>query len=126
MKRDMDLLRDMLLRVENSTGKPGWKTLTEGMPEEEAKRAIAHLELAKEAGLIKGASLNLGGHSIIENVELTWSGHEFLDSVRDPEVWDKAKEGASKAGSASVEFMWEIAKVYGKQLIKERLGIDMT
>jgi hypothetical protein len=31
---------------------------------------------------------------------LTWNGHEFLDAVRDDEVWRRTKEGARKAGNA--------------------------
>jgi hypothetical protein len=33
---------------------------------------------------------------------LTSSGHEFPDSVRDPEIWRKTIEGANKAGSFTV------------------------
>ena len=34
---------------------------------------------------------------------LTFNGHEFLDTVRDGEIWKLAKEGATKAGVASVQ-----------------------
>lgn len=54
---------------------------------------------------------------------MTWNGHEFLDAVRDPEIWQKTKDGASKVGSASIEFLWEMAKAYAKHLAKERLGM---
>ena len=59
------------------------------------------------------------------DLELTWNGNEFLEAVRDPEVWRRTKEGAQRAGSASVEFIWEMAKAYGKHVIKERLGLDL-
>ena len=55
---------------------------------------------------------------------LTWQGHEFLNSIRDPEVWSKTKEGAKKVGNFSIQFIGEIAKAYAKHVAKERLGID--
>lgn len=41
---------------------------------------------------------------------LSWAGHEFLESVRDPEIWRKTKDGANKLGSWSVGILAEIAK----------------
>jgi hypothetical protein len=52
-------------------------------------------------------------------------GHEFLDLVRNPEVWRRTKAGATKAGGTGVEFLWELAKAYGRQVLKERTGIDL-
>jgi Hypothetical protein (DUF2513) len=30
------------------------------------------------------------------DLNLTWQGHEFLETVRDPDVWERTKEGASR------------------------------
>ena len=57
---------------------------------------------------------------------LSWRGHEFLDTVRNPEIWRETKIGIAKIGGASAEFVWEIAKGYVKHLAKEKLGIDVS
>lgn len=56
---------------------------------------------------------------------LTWSGHDFLDTVRDPEVWKRTKSGASKIGGLAFEGMKNMAMAYAKHLAKERLGLDL-
>ena len=50
---------------------------------------------------------------------LTWQGHEFLDTVRDPEIWRKTKERAGSVASVGVSFIWEIAKAE----LKAKLGL---
>jgi hypothetical protein len=126
MKRDMDLIREILLAIERlDTGADDdLDVVVDGV---DPRVVNAHLRLLDEAGFINA-------HEIPDDTEefshfvptrLTWSGHEFLDAVRDPEVWRRTKAGAAKAGGAGVEFMWELAKAYGKQLLKERIGVDL-
>ena len=40
---------------------------------------------------------------------LTWSGHQFLDNIRDPEVWKKTKSVTAKFASASLTLISNIA-----------------
>ena len=50
MKRDMDLIRDLLLKIENADAKPSWKDLiSEGMDNDEVTKILEHLKLLKEA-----------------------------------------------------------------------------
>lgn len=82
--------------------------------------------LLHEAGFIEGVAFHpLGAESEFAVHRLTWSGHEFLDSVRDPEIWRRTKAGARSVGSIGAEVMWQVAKAYGKQLAKEKLGLDL-
>lgn len=41
---------------------------------------------------------------------LTWAGHDFLDSVRSPDVWDRTKQAASAAGGFTVDLLVLAAK----------------
>ena len=50
---------------------------------------------------------------------LTWSGHQFLDTIRDPEVWKKTKRIASKLTSVSITMLSSI----GSQVLAKLLGI---
>lgn len=68
------------------------------MPDHEA--TMAHTEM-----LISGGFVEMRGHTL----RISWAGHEFLDKVRDPEIWRKTKEGASRVGSWSVKFLGELA-----------------
>lgn len=46
-----------------------------------------HLDLIREAGLVESpGSQPMDG---ITFTRLSWVGHDFLDSVRSPEVWTK-------------------------------------
>src|SRR5205814_745938 len=98
-----------------------------GASEEEFRKVEYHFwMLIGEAALVRGVPAHSHAHNNWVELNLTWKGHEFVESVRDPEVWRRTKEGTSKIGNAGVEFMWELAKAYGKHVVKERLGIDLS
>jgi len=125
MKRNMDLIRDILLVVEaDDKGEGRWVTLNiDGVSD---VVLTEHLFMMDEAGLIEGnntSTLSLRDYQVRR---LAWLGHDFLDAIRDPEIWKRTKAGAKKAGTETIEFLWELAKVYGKNAIKEKLGIDLT
>jgi len=50
---------------------------------------------------------------------LTWNGHQFLDTIRDPKVWKRTKEIASKLTSVSITMLSSI----GSQVLAKLLGI---
>nr|WP_234936981.1 DUF2513 domain-containing protein [Pseudomonas savastanoi] len=61
-----------------------------------------HVRLLDEACLL--AALNTGGMDrfLWQPQRLTYKGHEFLDTIRDGEVWRRTKAGAEKAGVAGL------------------------
>jgi DNA-binding transcriptional ArsR family regulator len=85
-----------------------------------------HLKLLIEAGLIdanqKQGISTVGGWYVRR---LTWDGHEFLDTIRDPEIWRKTKEGASAAGSWSIGAIKEIGTALLKAKVQSVLGIEL-
>nr|WP_137831783.1 DUF2513 domain-containing protein [Methylobacterium sp. L1A1] len=131
MKRDIDLIRSLLLRLEEVQQRPltthtipfGHESLAvEGHTADEIGHA---LELMLDAGFLQVERPGFSPGGAILFQRLTWQGCEYLDDVRDPEVWRRTKDGASKVGGASLSFVWEMAKAYGKQVAKERLGLDL-
>ncbi|SDQ17177.1 DUF2513 domain-containing protein [Pseudovibrio sp. Tun.PSC04-5.I4] len=131
-KRDMDLVRDLLLKIES--GEKVFEITSDeesailgcdpiGMSQEEAHKLEYHLRLLDDAGLIVGLSIAGGGHVYIERI--SWAGHDFLDSVRDEEIWKKTKEGATKIGGFTVEMLTGIAKAFLKIKAKELLGVEL-
>ena len=126
MKRDMELVRKILFAVEDQGATPiDW--IDEFLIEGYADEAVGyHVWMLAQAGFLEAINLStLGGFSYAPRC-LTWQGAELLDAIRDPEVWRRTKSGAATVGGAGVEFLWELAKVYAKQVIKERLGVDLT
>jgi hypothetical protein len=119
MKRDMELVRALLLQIEAVPRKTTWKDLTPTDDEAEAERVLDHLRLMTEAGLIKCSVQPVRGCALPYEIEITWKGYEFLDDIRDPEVWGKTKERAKAVAGIGLNFLWEIAKVE----IKAKLGL---
>lgn len=124
LKLEKELVREILLAVEAHDEAHGWMELTiEGRT---AKEVSYHVMLLDEAGFLSGISLGGINHFEWQPRRLTYKGHEFLDTVRDPEVWRRTKEGAEKAGVAGLGMLLELGKAYGKQLLKERLGLELS
>jgi hypothetical protein len=127
MQRDMDYVRDLLLKIEGASADIDSSDLLDAKAtKDEVDKLNYHLVLLiDEAGFAKGIDAHSmqGKHWL--SVSLTWKGHEFLDTIRDPDIWRETKAGAKKVGSSAVEFLWELAKGYAKQLAKKELGIDI-
>ena len=68
--------------------------------------------LLDEAGLIKADEVpdtdGLATWWIPQR--LTMAGHEYLDAIRDDEVWRRTKDGARAVGSFSLEVLGTLAR----------------
>lgn len=128
MKRHMDLVRHLLFVFEEKPG-PEMMRVSDLTVEGYSPGEIQyHLNLMYQAGLVNGEDVRSTTSDRLIKVmpfDLTWQGHEFLEAVRDPEVWRQAKAGASRAGTAGIEFVWGMAKVLLKNAIRERTGLDI-
>jgi hypothetical protein len=131
MTRDMGVVRELLLKMETMPLPPSGFALLSGRTPELAVEGYSpeeidyHLSLIREAGFIDSPGTQLAGVGVTFR-RLSWKGHEFLDTVRNPEVWRETKSGIAKIGGASAELVWEIAKGFVKHLAKEKLGIDVA
>ena len=128
MKRDMELVREVLLRVEGLSGRPGTRWLcnsfdpgfeVEGWSGDDVDH---HLRLLADADCLLTAK-QAGDGVMLSG--LSWKGCEFLDTVRSPEVWRRTKEAAGKVGGVSISILSEMAKVIAKAMIKDHLGFDL-
>lgn len=126
MKLDQDLVREILLAVEANKNDPK-KGIDLVLKDRSSGEISYHVELLTEAGFLlsRDAAYLADAVSIWRPTRLTYKGHEFLDTIRDREVWRLTKAGAEKAGGVSLAVMLEIGKAYGKQVLKERLGIEL-
>lgn len=99
MKRDWDLIRDVLIEVE-ALNPATFDDLRYGplrTSENAAKDGQA--VLLWRAGFIEGvdaSSMDQGDSVLAQG--LTWSGHELLDTIRSKPVWEKIKSTAQDKG----------------------------
>lgn len=116
MKRDMDLVRDILLAVEASAHDPrAW--MREILPDRDQQEVAYHVHLLHEARLIEAQNLTTMSDYDWRPKRLTYEGHDLLDSIRDPAVWSKTKSGVQAAGG----FTFDLVKALGKGLIKKKI-----
>lgn len=82
-----------------------------------------HLTLITEAGLLVDHGQMSDGSIVFER--LTVAGHDFVDSVRSPEVWAKTKKGAEAAGGFTVDLLKDLAKGFVKKQIEDLTGVKL-
>jgi hypothetical protein len=58
-------------------------------------------------------------------MRLTASGHDFLDSIQSPEVWDRTKAAVKKVGNVGFDLLVQIAKAEAKRFAAEKLGLPL-
>ena len=127
MKLDKDLVREILLAIEASDHNPEHPMILN--LENRTQREVSfHVTLLDEAGLLKAEHIGLiqdDGVHVRQPKRLTYKGYEYLDTFRDGEVWRRTKAGAEKAGGAGMGLLLELGKAYAKQVLKERIGIEL-
>ena len=111
MKRDMGLIREILLQVEARPSVNDWGPVEiDGRSQEEISY---HVKMLDDDGLLEALDMRtLGPDGFKYDPKfLTARGHDFLDSIRSPSVWGKVKQQlAVVGGSASLEVVKTIAK----------------
>ena len=93
MKRNWDIIREILVKLEDFSPSPEKSCLELSDFKSEDPLTISyHVELMLESGLING---EMHGEMVIVDgffiERMTWEGHEFLDSIRSDSVWSKVK-----------------------------------
>jgi hypothetical protein len=115
MKRDMELIRLILLDVEGDE-KPDLSGYTE-------EQQVYHMALLIEAEMIKGAvgEDQVGYPKFASAIRLTWQGHEFLDAARNPSIWKKSIE---KLKSAGASLPLPVIQEMLISLLKKQVGLE--
>lgn len=124
MKRDPDLIRKLLLRFEKTEeirlSRPD--LATDGYSEEQVR---LHLDLSEEKGWLDHHIVQMGMTRFDTGYRPTHDGYDFLDSVRDPQIWEKTKQGARKVGALSLDVLSDIAKGIIKKRIADLSGVEV-
>lgn len=94
--------------------------------DDHAKYINEHVRLLiEDAGFVEGISVPIHGFNMWQDLKLTWSGHDYLDSVRDPKIWEQTKKTAETAGGFTVEILGALAKGLIKEKIKKHTGVEI-
>ena len=107
MKRDMDLVRRILLAIEESD-QPDIRSILH-YEDAEQGRISHHLHLLKQAGLVAIVERSSHGNDVLD-VSLTWEGYEFLDSVRATSRWEMVNAKAAAIGVTSAAMLVELSR----------------
>jgi hypothetical protein len=132
MKRDLDLIRELLLQLEP---RPVPETGIEWLASEACPvtgRSTAeigyHLSLLEQAGFVDAGGPDVGirqGVSGIAFRGLSWAGHDFLESVRNPDVWNKTRKVTTAVGGMTVQLLADLAKGFIKRQIEDHTGVKL-
>jgi hypothetical protein len=124
MKRDLDLLRDIMIYLEENLA-PGENiqstdiSLYDGS-DEEYKKLSEHIKLLIEDGLIETSKpMMMKGFAIFMILRITSKGHDFLDALRNDTVWNNTKEKMKEIGGFTLGIALDIAKGYLAKLINQ-------
>lgn len=143
MKRDMDLVRTLLLEIEANQNINGQYIISDAdftIANADRSQVQYHLRLLMDAGYIEGRDLlsdaKERGHmdplaimkesgAPIAVERMTWDGHEFLETVRDNQVWQKTKGYLKSVGGVGIDVLKDVAKAVVKDQIKQYTGLEM-
>ena len=132
MKLDINCVRDTLITLES------WLVLNDnleflclGLDEinkssemlKYTKPEVAYtLVLLKEAGFIEArVDYSSGRIYELDVIRLTFSGHQFLDTIRPQSTWNKIHELSEKTGLKSISAIMEIADIILPETIRSVL-----
>lgn len=126
MNRDMDLARTLLIQIEEERAPSSLSKIVKKNEGTDLECLRYNLKQLHQAEYIKGNIIEFvsGGYDM-HNIELTWKGHDFIDSVRDDEVWAKTKKGAEEARGFTIDLLKDLAKGLVKKKIEEHTGITL-
>ena len=98
MQRDMDLIRQILLKMEEYPDPDGPPDIElENYSHEEIHH---HIRLLAEAGFIFAENASGFGSIDMMPERITWEGYEFLDAARNENIWSEFKETLKEKGLA--------------------------
>jgi hypothetical protein len=98
MKRDMDLIRLLLLEIASNNDTYGIDSpVIDGYSE---GQIAGHLKMLLDGGLIevKNVAEEWQQEDLYGGINLTWDGQDFIDAAHPEPLWTKAKETLVTSG----------------------------
>lgn len=122
MKRDMDLVRQLLANIEAAESSVSVESLAVAVGRPKAE-ASYHLRLLQAHGLIDATlKQDITGDWFGQVLGLTWDGCDYLDAIRDERVWERTKKVVSETvGSTTMAVVKSAAVAVAEALIKSAI-----
>lgn len=127
MKLNHDCIRTLLIYLEENleakeNGLP--RGLKLGHIEDESLTAFSQEDIYYSAKkLVEAKYIEVMNKEVAPRVmminEITWDGHQYLDSIRDPKVWREIKNRTKDLSGITIE----IVKSLGIEITKQMLGL---
>ena len=140
MKRNWDLIRNILCALEEDrfveyvrsgglsdketqkfTDLKSGRIDTESLEEAKKNRRNEiwlHVELLIDCGVIQNTQFDREG--VNNNYRLSMQGHDFLEDLRNQEVWDKIKNQSFKSGA---KLTWTFITAAAEQIVQRLASI---
>lgn len=101
MKRNMDLIRAIVLFVEEHGGMNDRSMHPVELVSRYGEDAVRyHARLVAEHGWVKGGPAGIAG--------LTRDGHDFVDLARSDDVWDRVRNRVDAVGSTPIDIWLDL------------------
>jgi hypothetical protein len=125
LKRDMEIVRDILISVEERID---LKPAVVQLPGYDPYVVARHVEMLFDFGYLDGtASPNLAdGYRDIHVIDLSWSGHDFVGAICAKSHWEtlKSKFTVAELAGLPLAIIKDVGIALVKLEVKRRLGIN--
>lgn len=120
MRRDLNLVRALLLHIEGKGLENALEAVNLDIPPWTSEQVVYHCLLLDDAGYIEARDASTMAETNMLIFRMTASGHDYLDAVRSDTVWravtDRLKGEGISAGL-------ELAKSLALSITSKMLGI---
>ncbi|WP_182336207.1 DUF2513 domain-containing protein [Bifidobacterium pseudocatenulatum] len=112
MKRDMELVHLILLKIEEEYSSTAISNLN--ISGYDMETVAYHCKILNEAGLISDYGARYADNSLrsFGVGSLTWEGNDFLDKIRDNSQWKKVKDVIVQKGPPVIETIKTISSAF--------------
>lgn len=119
MKRDMELVRDILTMIAEHESKNYTEPIViKGVPKE---KIDYHIEIMVDANILKG-NLSYGDNGLnFVSLSLSWYGNDFYDTFQNDNIWKQTKEVVKEKGFELAGIPFDVLIELGKEIIKNML-----
>ena len=122
MKRDLDLIRQMLLLIEESKDVPPNSLCVDDFLDLNDKSAVIalHIGLLADAGFVEVEKPRHGDITDWSITRMTFAGYEYLDAIRNDRIWRDVKAKVREVGGVTFDVIKELAV----EAMKKYLGLS--
>lgn len=121
MKRNMQLIRMVMLAAEKN--KDPYELVDPKFEGHNETEISYHIALLDDAGLLHGQDRSAIGVFRWSAGALSWTGHEFVEAIRDEAVWKEAMEIAGNSDNGAV---FEVLQKALIQVLEKRAGLEKS